>query len=297
VTAWIRVDVDMIDNEKIVALSSDSARWAALVAYTRSKVRKPQGHFKGRAVLEHHLGRYAEHIDELIGAGILEVAPRLCRRCRTWTGRIRAGTIVVHDFDFHQPSSTERVREWRARNGGLNGHQTLTGNRFPEVSPGDTQPFPSSRARALSPSLSNSSDTTNEGGGPGEGDEPEGPALTWLAQHGCHVQPGNGYHRRLIAAAERHGVIALIRGFEAAAKAGIADGDVKGFVFAAIDALDAGSRPDLRAVRQAATAASESDRVARGVEATRRHRAELEAIGHIAGSLADHNVQDPGGRL
>jgi len=130
--------------------------------------------------------------------------------------------------------------------------------------------------------------------------DPEGPALTWLARHAIDIRPGNGYHQKLVVSVERHGVVALIREFETLAAAGMPSGDVKGFVFGAIDALDRARRPDLAAVAQADGAEREAERTRREVdrtrhaaESTRRRNSRLTAVGVIVGSLADHGVLPP----
>lgn len=81
-----------------------------------------------------------------------------------------------------------------------------------------------------------------------EWDDPEGEALTWLARHGCDIRPGNGYHRQLVTAVERHGVNAVVGMFDRLAEAGTRNGDLKGFLFPAIDALDKRTRPDMAEV-------------------------------------------------
>ena len=96
----------------------------------------------------------------------------------------------------------------------------------------------------------------------------EWPALTWLANHGCYVRPGNGYHGKLVTATERHGVEAIVDAFEHLAASGLPNGDVKGFVFGAIDGLDAVKRPNLKAVESKERADEESKAHRRRVEAT-----------------------------
>lgn len=80
--------------------------------------------------------------------------------------------------------------------------------------------------------------------------DPEHKAVVWLIDHGCLIQPHSGYYRQLVTAVERHGVNALVGMMERLADAGTKNGDLKGFLFKAIDALDAQSRPDLRALEQ-----------------------------------------------
>ena len=76
----------------------------------------------------------------------------------------------------------------------------------------------------------------------------EGEALTWLAKHGCDVRPGNGYHRQLVTAVQHFGINAVIGKLDRLAEAGTPAGDVKGYVFGAIDALNAENRPSLSVV-------------------------------------------------
>lgn len=120
--------------------------------------------------------------------------------------------------------------------------------------------------------------------------------MTWLAKHGCAIRPGNGYHRTLVTAVERHGAIAIRLALDELSAAGMPDGDIKGLLFGAIDSLDATKRPGRPAVARAGddksfVAASERHR--RGVARTKRDRDELHSIGEVTGSLADHGVIDP----
>jgi hypothetical protein len=79
--------------------------------------------------------------------------------------------------------------------------------------------------------------------------EPEEPALSWLARHGCAIRPGNGYHQKLVLAVERHGILAVLGKLEALSTASVHDGDVKGLVFGTIDQLDEASRPNPQGCR------------------------------------------------
>jgi hypothetical protein len=101
-------------------------------------------------------------------------------------------------------------------------------------------------------------------------DAPEQEALVWLSRHGCDVRPGNGYHQKLITAVEVHGVNAIVGMFDRLAGAGTANGDVKGFLFGAIDALNAQTRPNLRALESEDAGEREAVSVRRRVENTQR---------------------------
>ncbi len=109
--------------------------------------------------------------------------------------------------------------------------------------------------------------------------DPEHEAIAWLAKHGCDIRPGNGYHRKLVTAVEAHGVNALIGMFDRLAEAGTKHGDVKGFLFGAIDALDARTRPKLADVSKAERADDTEAAHQRRLAATQRHLAELRGTG------------------
>lgn len=109
-------------------------------------------------------------------------------------------------------------------------------------------------------------------------DDPEHEALVWLAKHGCDVRPGNGYHRKLVTAVEVHGVNALIGMMDRLADAGTKHGDVKGFLFGAIDALDARGRPSLGDLDKADRADDERRAHQARLERTRRDTAALRAV-------------------
>ena len=107
--------------------------------------------------------------------------------------------------------------------------------------------------------------------------DPEWEALTWLAKHGCDVRPGNGYHQKLVVAVERHGVNAVVGMLDRLAEAGTRNGDTKGFLFGAIDALDARTRPKLAELEKD-DREEERERIHQArLERTRRETAETRA--------------------
>jgi hypothetical protein len=68
-------------------------------------------------------------------------------------------------------------------------------------------------------------------------EQPEAPALVWLADHGATVEPnGGGLHVQLVSVAERHGSDAVIGALEKALAAGART--KRQFVFALDDLLD-----------------------------------------------------------
>lgn len=104
---------------------------------------------------------------------------------------------------------------------------------------------------------------------------PEQPVLVWLSRHGCDVRPGNGYHQKLITAVEVHGSEKMLSMLDRLAGAGIANGDTKGYLFGAIDALNAKTRPSLKALEQEEAAERNEVSVRRRVENTHRRLHEL----------------------
>lgn len=100
-------------------------------------------------------------------------------------------------------------------------------------------------------------------------DDPEMEAVRWLAAHGCDIRPGNGYHRNLVTLVQAHGINAVIGMFDRLAGAGMKQGDTKGYVFGAKDALDARTRPDLKVLEKTERAEDVAARNRRSVERTK----------------------------
>jgi len=106
-------------------------------------------------------------------------------------------------------------------------------------------------------------------------DAPEQEALVWLAKHGCDIRPGNGYHQKLVVAVEQHGITAVIGMLDRLASAGMHQGDTKGFLFGAIDALNARTRPSLVELEKQDRAEDASQSTKRAVERTQAYLREL----------------------
>jgi hypothetical protein len=107
----------------------------------------------------------------------------------------------------------------------------------------------------------------------GMDDEPEAPLIQWLAQHKCYVIPGNGYHRQLITGVERLGVQPILTMFDKLSRAGVEDGDTKGFVFGALDALK--PKPDLKRVEAEDRERAEREALARRQQRTQDYIASM----------------------
>lgn len=106
-------------------------------------------------------------------------------------------------------------------------------------------------------------------------DDPEAEAVTWLARHGCALPPNSGYHRHLVTMVESHGINAVIGMFDRLAVAGTKQGDVKGYVFGARDALDSRTRPKLADLEKDDRAEEIELSNQRRLEETQRYLAEL----------------------
>lgn len=114
---WIRIDVGFTTHPKLVALSSDRARWGWLHILEQGKVQVPFGVFASVRHLRAVAGQYARYVDEYQRVGLLDQA-------------LPGGSIGIHDWpqyqwtaepNFRDPSlppspAAERTRAWRLRN-------------------------------------------------------------------------------------------------------------------------------------------------------------------------------------
>ena len=90
-------------------------------------------------------------------------------------------------------------------------------------------------------------------------DDPEHEAVVWLAKHGCDLRAGNGFLNHVITLVEAFGVNAVVGMFDRLAREGVRNGDTKGFVFKAKDALYARSRPNIAAIEKEEAADERAD--------------------------------------
>lgn len=202
-----------------------------------------RGSFRSVAALKAMLpGPYAKHVDHLIAEGDLDL--------------MADGTVYLDGWnEWQEGDLTVRDRMARLRNRQRNNDRNQA---VPEPSQ-RTGPPPSPQTPLPPPHVGDGVGVGVDGP-PADEPEPEWPALTWLANHGCYVRPGNGYHQHLVTATQSHGVDALIGAMERLAKLGTKQGDVKGFVFGAIDALNAKVRPNVRELEKADAQAASSKR-------------------------------------
>jgi hypothetical protein len=114
---WIAVKVGIRKNRKLTALPDDTARYGWLAGVlAEAKLQRPGGRFDSRGQLDEAIGRFAAHVDQYVAVGLLEVAGRLCSRCRKPWPDLPAGAYVVHDWRAHQrdPLAADRAKAWRA---------------------------------------------------------------------------------------------------------------------------------------------------------------------------------------
>lgn len=102
--AWLKLAVRTIRDPKIVTLSSDAARWAFIAILVAAKEQSPQGQFASEQHLRGVISpSVADHIVELVEAGLLEVDP---------DGGIAPARWRKYQVD---PTGPARVAAYRAR--------------------------------------------------------------------------------------------------------------------------------------------------------------------------------------
>jgi len=122
-------------------------------------------------------------------------------------------------------------------------------------------------------------DETRRGDARDPFDDPEADVVTWLAKHGCALQPHSGYYRHVVTMVESHGVNAVVGMLDRLASAGTKSGDVKGYVFGARDALDAQTRPNLADVGKADRADADARAHQARLDRTQRELRALREVG------------------
>lgn len=245
---WLRLSATFHEHPKMLAVrkaAGSRADSAELGWYRLLMAAKRYGRwtFASEAHLAHVAGPYYRFVDLYRAERLLD-------------------DLTVHDGDSYNAIKTdaERKAEQRERDQMSRGHVT------------PQRDMPRDENVTLQTESRERTDTEDgEARAPDDRwDAPEQEALVWLSRHGCDIRPGNGYHQKLITAVEVHGVNALVGMFDRLAGAGTANGDVKGFLFGAIDALNAQTRPNLRALESEDAGEREAVSVRRRVENTQR---------------------------
>jgi hypothetical protein len=191
------------------------------------------------------------------------------------------GGFRIHDYLDYNPSKVQVMAERAVKQaaGRAGGQASATARATPPAkasadTPDQAKSNPVTVPVSVSDSVSiperENARATND-----PWDDPEHEARVWLSRHGCDVRPGNGYDQKLVTAVEQHGINALIGMFDRLANAGTKAGDIKGFLFGAIDALDAQTRPNLRALEKEDDAERAIVSTQRQVENTHRQLHEI----------------------
>lgn len=92
--------------------------------------------------------------------------------------------------------------------------------------------------------------------------------MAWLARHGCALSETNGLRRHIVLLVERFGADAVVGKLDRLAEAGVMDGDARGFVFGAEEALF--PKPDMKALDREDRAEDEATAFDRRVDQTQR---------------------------
>lgn len=261
--AYLRLDPGFDERKE----SYPDGPYSALIAtFCLGELQPERGRFRSLDYLSRLLGRRGRHVPYLVEHGDLT--------------KLDDGRVYVDGWDEWQEGDwkvAERVA--RIRNRKVPERVTVadtppvTVGVTPDVTPPVTAPRQSvavSGGEAVGGASSGAEQTA-----PDPWEDTEHEALVWLSRHGCDVRPGNGYHQKLVTAVEHHGINAVIGMFDRLAAGGTKSGDVKGFLFGAIDALDARNRPKLSEIEAEDRAEQRDDSLQRRLARTRAETAEL----------------------
>jgi hypothetical protein len=264
--AYIRLDPSFDERKE----SYPDGPYAALIAtFCLAEHQPERGRFRSLDYLTRLLGKRGRHVKYLVDHGDLTLLEDRRAYVDGWDEwqegdwKVAERVTRIRNRAKRTPPVTLRVTPTVTP--AVTGMETVgvTLGRL-SVSGGGSAGGAMSEARALQPA-------------PSLDDDPEHEVRVWLANHGCEIRPGSGYDQRLVVAVAAHGVVPLIGMMDRLARAGTRNGDLKGFLFKAVDALDEQTRPNLSELKaeDQAERASESTRVQ--VERTKRH---LHDIGH-----------------
>ena len=219
---WLRLSATFHEHPKMLAVRKaagsrcDSAElgWYRLLMAAK---RYGRWTFASEAHLEHVAGPFYRFVPLYREHGLLD-------------------DLTVHDGDSYNAIKTDAERKAEQRERDRVSQPSVTGER--DVARDQSVTLHTERERETEDREQNA--RAND---PYQDDEAE--VRQWLANHGCYIRPGNGYDQKLVTAVAHHGAEALLSMMVSLKGAGTKDGDVKGFLFGAIDALDARSRPKL----------------------------------------------------
>jgi hypothetical protein len=238
--------------------------YAALVATLCLAEHQPQrGRFRSLDYLARLLGKRGRHVKYLVDHGDLTA--------------LEDGRAYVDGWDEWQEGDwkvSERVGRIRNR---PKRTSPVTAAVTPEVTPTVTgMETVGVTLDRLSVSAGGGaggvmSEARAEQSAPALDEDPEHEVRVWLANHGCEVRPGSGWDKQLVVAVGAHGANAMVGMMDRLARGGYRNGDIKGFLFGAIDALDKQKRPDLGEIAQEDRAEQSRQHQQREVERTQEY--------------------------
>lgn len=176
------------------------------------------------------------------------------------------GGYRIHDYEDYQPTKAQVIadRDAKAAAGRAGGRATAAARAaapakaravakvqpVPVPVPNVPNPAPVARARE------------------GDADDGEMEVVAWLARHECALPETSGLRRKIVTLVERFGANAVIGKLDRLVDAGVMDGDARGFIFGAEDALF--PKADLKALDREERADDEAAAFDRRVEQTQR---------------------------
>jgi hypothetical protein len=112
---WIKVKIGIRRSGKMAGLPNDSARLGYFYALVEAKVQRQMGVFDNRAHFSEVLGRFGRYTDDYLAQGLIEVAPDLCKDCKSRHRGARKGALVVHDYlrEQRDPTNADRQAAYR----------------------------------------------------------------------------------------------------------------------------------------------------------------------------------------
>jgi hypothetical protein len=265
--AYIRLDPAFDERKE----SYPDGPYAALVATLCLAEHQPQrGRFRSMDYLTRLLGKRGRHLRYLVDHGDVT--------------KLDDGRAYVDGWDEWQEGDwkvSERVHRIRVR---PRGTPQVTPDVTPQVTP-EVTGFETVGVTADRLSVSagggmsgGMSEARAEQAAPALDDDPEHDVRVWLADHGCEVRPGSGWDQKLVVAVAAHGSNAMVGMMDRLARAGYRNGDIKGFLFGAMDALDKQKRPNLGEIETEDRAEQSRQHQQREVERTQAYLRDLRAV-------------------
>lgn len=287
---WVRIDDGYADHPKMAAVGPlGQALWLAGLAYCNRNLTDgfipwaaarqlvPWTYLDGSGPTAIYIGTPTEVFEE--GRVTSEYVIAALVSVGLWNDVL--GGYTIHDYEDYQPTKAQIMAEREAkvaagRAGGIaaaRARVTAHGAAL-DLAGALAKSKPVPNPNPVPVSVPNPAPTPSRATLEDEAyGAPEMEALQWLARHGVSLSETNGFRRKLIEIVERFGTNAVVGKFDRLVDAGVLDGDARGFVFGASDALY--PKPDLKALEREDRAEDEAARFDRQVERTQREMARI----------------------